>query len=87
MSRLSIDVTDEQHQLLKAMAALQGKSIKEYILEKVLPAGPQTMAAEEPMQKLEALLQSRLASAHRGEFSDLTVMDIFRQAANNAAKP
>jgi uncharacterized protein (DUF1778 family) len=32
MSRISIDVTPEEHQKLKAMAALKGKSIKDYVL-------------------------------------------------------
>jgi uncharacterized protein (DUF1778 family) len=37
MSRLSIEITPEQHQRLKAMAALSGQTIKEYILERTLP--------------------------------------------------
>ncbi|MBA4207724.1 MAG: antitoxin, partial [Polymorphum sp.] len=32
MSRLTIDLTDKQHQSLKALAALQGKTIKQYAL-------------------------------------------------------
>ncbi len=35
--RLSVDVTPEQHQRLKAVAALQGKSLKDYVLDRVLP--------------------------------------------------
>jgi uncharacterized protein (DUF1778 family) len=30
MSRLTIDLTDEQHKTLKAIAALEGKSMKQY---------------------------------------------------------
>jgi uncharacterized protein (DUF1778 family) len=37
MSRLSIDLTPEQHQKIKAIAAMQGKSIKEYVLNQILP--------------------------------------------------
>ena len=37
MSRLTIDMTDQQHQSLKALAALQGKTIKQYALERLLP--------------------------------------------------
>lgn len=37
MSRLTIDVTEQQHQSLKVMAALQGKSIREYALERLFP--------------------------------------------------
>jgi len=36
MSRISIDVTDDEHKRLKAMAALRGKSIKDYVLERTL---------------------------------------------------
>lgn len=36
MSRLTIDITDQQHQNLKAMAARQGKTIKQYALERVV---------------------------------------------------
>ena len=35
MSRLSIDLTPEQHQQIKALAALQGKSMKDFILGKL----------------------------------------------------
>jgi uncharacterized protein (DUF1778 family) len=35
--RLSIEVTPEQHQRLKAVAALRGQSIKDYVLNLVLP--------------------------------------------------
>ncbi|MFQ5443753.1 MAG: DUF1778 domain-containing protein, partial [Nitrospinales bacterium] len=37
MSRLSIEITAEQHQRLKAVAALAGKSIKDYVLDRALP--------------------------------------------------
>lgn len=33
--RLSIDVLPEEHRKIKALAALQGRSIREYILESV----------------------------------------------------
>ena len=38
--RLSIEVTPEQHQRLKAVAALRGQSIKDYVLDRVLPNVP-----------------------------------------------
>ncbi|MBL4757650.1 MAG: DUF1778 domain-containing protein [Rhizobiales bacterium] len=37
MPRLSIDITTEQHQHLKAMAALSGQSIKEFVLSRAFP--------------------------------------------------
>lgn len=80
MSRLSIEVTPEQHQLLKAMAALQGKSIKDFILDKVLPQQAEEQQKNYSVKQLETLLQKRLTSARRGEFSEQSVTDIFEQA-------
>jgi uncharacterized protein (DUF1778 family) len=71
MSRLTIDVTDQQHQALKAFAALEGKSIKQYTLERLFPSDEQ-----QAMQELKALLLSRLASAELGDASPLSAADI-----------
>ncbi len=38
MSRLSIELTPEQHQQLTAIAALHGQTLKDYILERTLLA-------------------------------------------------
>jgi hypothetical protein len=63
MGRLVIDVSHEQHKKIKAMATLQGKSIKDFVLEKILPA-----AIEEEdvaWEELKGLLLSRLGCLHR----------------------
>ncbi len=58
MTRLSIDVTPEQHQRLKAIAALHGQTLKDYILERTLPRLPQieSLSEEEALQRLEPRL-------------------------------
>lgn len=71
--RLSIEITPEQHQNLKAAAALQGKSIKNYVLERVLPNADE----QEALQKLESYLQPRVAAAKAGKITDKSVDDIF----------
>lgn len=75
MSRLTIDVTDQQHQALKAFAALEGKSIKQYALERLFPSDEQ-----QAMQELKAMLQSRLAAAEREEPPLLSATDIADEA-------
>ena len=75
MSRLTIDVTDQQHQALKAFAALEGKSIKQYALERLFPSDEQ-----QAMQELKALLQSSLASAELDEAAPLSATDIADEA-------
>jgi uncharacterized protein (DUF1778 family) len=85
MRRLSIEVTPEQHQRLKAIAALQGKSIKDYVLERALPPGPSnnSLSEEEALQQLEALLAPRIEAAERGEISSRTPAEIFEDVRRN----
>lgn len=59
MSRISIDVSPEEHQKLKALAALQGKSMKAFLLERVLPSSDSD--EESALAELEALLDHRIA--------------------------
>ena len=77
MSRITIDVTSEQHQQIKAMAAVQGKSIKEFVLEKLFPAD--VGEEEQAWQELKALLSERIAAAERGEVSTKTFSQVFEE--------
>ena len=78
MGRLSIEIPEHQHQQIKAMAALHGVSIKDYILEKTLSA-PEPSEAE-ALAQLEALLAPRIAAAENGEFSNLSMDKIIAKA-------
>ena len=73
MSRLTIDISDQQHQTLKAMAALQGKTIRQYAIERLFPVTPDE---EQAMQELKALLLARLAEAERGEVVAMSAAEI-----------
>lgn len=71
MSRLVIDVSGEEHQKIKALASLQGKSIKDYVLEKILPDG------DSAWEELSTLLGERILAAENNSqakqsFEDLT---------------
>jgi len=50
MSRLTIDMSAQQHQSLKAFATLQGKTIKQYALERLFPGD--TDAAETDLRAI-----------------------------------
>jgi uncharacterized protein (DUF1778 family) len=78
MSRLTIDITEQQHQALKAMAALQGKTIKDYAIERLFPAAGKD---EQAMAELRTLLQQRLAEAQQGEVSSQSITEIVSEAA------
>ncbi len=71
--RLSIEVTKDQHQQLKVSAALQGQSIKNYVLERALP----NAAEQAVLHELEVFLNPRVEAAHNNQLSDKSVENIF----------
>jgi uncharacterized protein (DUF1778 family) len=73
MSRLTIEVTDQQHQSLKALAALQGKTIKEYAIEKLFPAAADE---EQALKELKTLLGQRIAESQNGEVDNRSLTEI-----------
>lgn len=86
MPRLSIDITAEEHQKLKAIAALRGQSIKAFVLDRTLGETPPVaaMSETEALSALADFLKPRIEEARRGEFSDKSLQDI-RQAARKRA--
>ena len=76
MSRLTIDITEKQHQSLKAMAALQGKTIKQYALERLFPGDAD---ADQAWQALQVLLRQRVDNALAGKVSDKDVHQILEE--------
>lgn len=81
MSRLSIELTSEQHNRLKAMAALQGQSIKEYVLERVL--SPESVSSDKALRQLEAFLAPRIDEAEKGKVVNQSVGSIFNDAGKD----
>jgi len=80
MSRLTIDVTEQQHQTLKALAALEGKTLRQYALERLFPSeSPEDQAHKE----LKALLAERLAEARQGEVVAGSIGALGRQTLDN----
>lgn len=73
--RLSIEITTNQHQRLKAAAALQGQSIKDYVLKRTLPNQEELIA----LQNLENFLKPRIEDVNQGQFSSKSVDDIFNE--------
>ena len=85
MSRIIVDVSGEQHQVIKALAATEGKSIKEYVLERILPpteGGDEQAAWDE----LKSLLESRIESAKKHGASTASIADITEQKLRELGK-
>ena len=80
MSRISIDVTDAEHRKLKALAALQGQSVKHFVLARMI--GDQAQDAE--LAELEKLLDKRIDRAKAEGTSKRTMGGIFGQARQAA---
>lgn len=72
MSRLTIDITDQQHQSLKALAALQGKTIKQYALERLFSDAD----AAQAWQELKNLLGARINEGLEGRVSVKSISEI-----------
>ncbi|UOS99146.1 antitoxin [Xanthomonas arboricola] len=73
MSRLTIDLNDQQHQSLKALAALQGKTIKQYALERLFSGD---LNADQAWQELNTLLGGRVEEGLAGNVSTRSISTI-----------
>ena len=74
MSRLSIEISTEQHKKIKALAALQEKSIKDFILNKLFSANNKDEQAA--MAELEELLLSRIKQTKDTPASSKSIQQI-----------
>lgn len=73
MSRLTIDITDQQLQSLKALAAVLGKTIKQYALERLFPGD---VSADQAWQELTTLLGERVNEGLSGKVSAKSVGEV-----------
>jgi hypothetical protein len=85
MSRISIDVSPQEHKKLKALAALQGKSIKDFVIERTLGMNGEDNS-KGALAELELLLDERIRAARKGATSKRTVASIFEAAYKKAAR-
>ncbi len=76
MSRLTIDITEQQHKALKALAALEGKSIKQYALERLFPS---EWDEEKAWADLKSLIERRVAESSAGSISSKTFDEIVEE--------
>jgi hypothetical protein len=73
VSRLTIDITDQQHQNLKALAVLQGKTIKQYALERLFPGDAD---ADQAWKELKTLLSTRIQEGLAGGVSAKSISEV-----------
>ncbi|MGC1497061.1 MAG: antitoxin [Sulfitobacter sp.] len=81
MPRLSIDVSDQQHQQLKVVAALNGQTIKDFVLNRALREDSESdMSEEAALQALQGLLEERLQEVRDGKTVRRSSADIKTRA-------
>jgi len=66
-----------QHQTLKALAALEGKTLKQYALERLFYG---VADREKAHQELKTSLAQRLAEAQEGEVVEESIGEVAQQA-------
>ena len=84
MSRLIVDVSSEQHQIIKALAATEGKSIKDFVLDRILPEAAE--GEEAAWDELRDILSTRLRSVAKRGASSKSVTDITEETLAGLGK-
>ena len=74
MSRLTIEITGQEHQEIKAMAALQGKTLKDFVMERIFPLQDNS-EEDKAWEELKSVLSSRIKNAEEG-VSNKTMKEI-----------
>ncbi len=77
MSRLTIDLTEQQHQALKDRAARKGKSVRDYALEKLFAS---ERDEDEAWAELKSLLEQRIEESNAGAVSTRSFDEIVEEA-------
>lgn len=73
MSRLTIDLSDQQHRSLTARAASQGKTLTQYALERLFPSD---LDSDRAWFTLQALLVKRIDEGLSGHVSAKSIGEI-----------
>ena len=77
MPRLSIDISTEEHRQLKAIAALNGQSIKDYVVARTLHGDEVADdTVDGALSELRVLLENRLAEVKSGKVRMATAAQV-----------
>lgn len=85
MSRLTLEVSSEQHQQIKVMAAMKGQTIKDYIIGKLFHH-EESQDERAAWETLKTLLDSRLEHMKNKGVSPRTVQEVTEHALKALGK-
>lgn len=86
MPRISIDVTSEQHERLKALAARRGQSLDDYVLARSLDEQPLSEDEGAALRQLKEYLEPRVREAEDGNLVRTDFKDIATEARKRLAR-
>lgn len=81
MSSLTTNITEQQHESLKAMADLQGKTVEQHVPERLFSGDAD---ADQAWQDLQTLLRQRVSNARAGRISSRSVVQILDEEHGGA---
>lgn len=86
MPRLSIDMSVKEHQQLKALAALKGVSIKQYVLERTIGDAPDMsgLSEQQSLHILQSFLEERIAQIDDGKIIQIGQGELLPQIKSRA---
>ncbi|MBY5959639.1 hypothetical protein KUV50_15910 [Membranicola marinus] len=76
MSRLTIEISKEEHRRIKTLAAMQGQTIKDFVMSRVFENEP---VEDEDWQAFKKLLLDRIHDAENNESSHKSIKEIVRE--------
>lgn len=79
MTNVSIEISDNDYERLVRLAKDEGKSVSEFVLDRLKIAMAERADADD-LKQLETILDDRLRQAGSGKVSDRSVSDIFESA-------
>lgn len=80
MSRLSIEISDQQHKKIKALASWHGMSLKNYILEKTISSTSPDSDDAAALKELMEFLAPRIEAAKQGDLSKQSIASLIAKA-------
>ena len=80
--QVSLNLSPELHQQIETSASSIGKSISDFIIDKVQIG----LDEERALKKLEDFIELRLAAADRGEISEKPIEEIVKEAFKKAVE-
>ena len=80
MSRIFIDVTEDEHKRLKALAALKGVTVKDFLLRSAFDIREED--EERSLEKLEDFLRVRIQQSEKDGVSSRSVDEIFNSVCH-----